>query len=77
MASVIDDDVDGTAGQLQSASAGPAPRITIRYNDPGSLESVIRFRLMTRERVHYGSNNRLHYYDAAYLGQRRQFVLLS
>lgn len=52
VASVIDDDVDGTAGQLQSAPAGPAPRITIRYNDPGSLESVIRFRLMTRERVH-------------------------
>ena len=38
VASVIDD-VDGTTGQLQ-ASAGPAPRITIRYNDPGSLESV-------------------------------------
>lgn len=38
--SVIDD-IDGTTGQLQTA-AGPAPRITIRYNDPGSLESVIR-----------------------------------
>ena len=33
-------DVDGTTSQLQTASAGPAPRITIRYNDPGSLESV-------------------------------------
>lgn len=42
--SVIDD-VDGTAGQLQTA-AGPAPRITIRYNDPGSLESVIPFSIL-------------------------------
>ena len=59
VASVIDvDDVDGTAvGQLQSAAAGPAPRITIRYNDPGSLESVTHNSipsLMTRERVCVG-----------------------
>lgn len=38
--SVIDDDGDGTDTQLQTP-AGPAPRITIRYNDTGSLESVI------------------------------------
>ncbi|XP_045035024.1 uncharacterized protein LOC116930310 isoform X2 [Daphnia magna] len=33
-------DIDGTGSQLQSSSAGQVPRITIRYNDPGSLESV-------------------------------------
>ena len=38
--SVIDDDADGSDAQLETP-AGPAPRITIRYNDAGSLESVI------------------------------------
>ncbi|XP_057365663.1 uncharacterized protein LOC130686563 [Daphnia carinata] len=39
-ATSVIDDIDGTGSQLQSASAGQVPRITIRYNDPGSLESV-------------------------------------
>ena len=33
-------DVDTDDGAPTGGNAGPAPRITIRYNDPGSLESL-------------------------------------
>lgn len=35
-----DDTEDASISQQSTLTAGPAPKITIRYNDPGSLESV-------------------------------------